>query len=145
MSAFAVFQFKKGAVALSTWETFCEKWKAEGNYEAYKEAFESATLPVEKDVLKKGLSLITYARSVGFKVTPVGSNWRIEPCPVCGHRQHFSIAQNNKGEWYYNSFSDCVRGGDIFNFVLEVEKKATDFKGALDHVRKVWDEWESRR
>lgn len=129
---------------MGTWEAFCEKWQAEGKYDAYKEAFESATLEVDKDILKKELSLVDYAKSIGFNVTRVGSNYRIDPCPACGHRQHFSIARNKKGEWYYNSFSECVKGGDIFNFVIEVEKKATDFKSALDHIRKVWDEWQTK-
>lgn len=107
-------------------------------------AFNKEMKAVPKDELKKRISLLEYVESRGFKTVRVGSSWRINPCPICSHQDHFSIAQNSKGEWYYNSFSDCVKGGDIFNFVIEVEKAADRFPAALEYLQGVWNAWQQR-
>jgi hypothetical protein len=132
-------------MASDRWEAWMEKLKAEGTYEAMKEAFENATLDDDKDELKKNMSLVRYAESIGLKVIPAGKAWRLDGCPICGDRKHFSINKNGRGEWYYNIFGDCAKGGDIFNFVIHIEKKASDFKEALEHIRNVRLEWEGTK
>ena len=89
----------------------------------------------DKQKIKLEISLVDYAMGSGMSVKRVGRSWRVNPCPVCGNHDHFSIAQNLSGEWYYNSFSQCVKGGDIFTFVMEVEKAASNFKEALEYVK----------
>lgn len=89
---------------------------------------------LDKHEIKRSIDLPQYLLSRGFNLRKAGRSWNVEPCPVCGHRGHFSVAQNRSGEWYYNSFSGCIRGGDIFNFVMDIERAADTFPSAVSHL-----------
>lgn len=47
------------------------------------------------------------------KKTRKGNYIYVEPCPVCGHRNHF-IIQNNK----FHSFNNCIQGGDNLDWLI---------------------------
>lgn len=44
--------------------------------------------------------------------------YRINPCPVCGHKDHFTVYTKNNS---YHSFSGCCKGGDAVTFLVEIE------------------------
>ena len=84
-----------------------------------------------RERILRGVDFLNYARS-NYNVKKTGNNsYRIEPCPVCGHAEHFGIVQkyNEDGEYYYycyNSLSKCCTGGTILEFMQEVEGKSKD-------------------
>ena len=49
-----------------------------------------------------------------------------------GHKDHFTINDNDN---YYKSFSGCCKGGDILNYMQEVEH--LDFKEAKEKLYKI--------
>jgi replicative DNA helicase len=69
---------------------------------------------------KEGVSLLEYARAnSGGRVEKVGPDtYRIEPCPVCGHKEHFTLYADTNS---YSSFSGCCKGGSIIDYLQEVE------------------------
>lgn len=86
------------------------------------------------DRIKSEIDLVDYASRV-LQTAPakVGKDtWRINPCPVCGGRDHFTISFNGQ-VWLYHSFAGCCEGGSIIDFVQQFEGM-TDFKAAIDHV-----------
>ena len=47
------------------------------------------------------------------------STYRINPCPICGHKDHFTIYPDTNS---YSSFNkDCCKGGSIIDFMQEIE------------------------
>lgn len=58
-----------------------------------------------------------------YQVKRTGNNFIINPCPVCGHRDHFVINPKNNS---YNSFNNCCNGGGIYKYLTEVEKMSQD-------------------
>lgn len=53
------------------------------------------------------------------KVKSIGSgNYRIDPCPICGSKDHFTIYPETNS---YSSFSDCCTGGSVYKYLMEVE------------------------
>ena len=53
--------------------------------------------------VKNKIKLLDYIKSKGLKVKNIGNNsFRVNPCPVCGHKNHFTI---NNNENYYQSFN----------------------------------------
>lgn len=69
--------------------------------------------------LKERVSLFEYIQSQGHTPRKVGANtYRIDPCPVCNRKDHFTIYPETNS---YNSFSDCVNGGSIYDYLQEVE------------------------
>ena len=47
------------------------------------------------------------------------STYRVTPCPICGHKDHFTIYPATNS---YSSFNkDCCTGGSILKFMQEVE------------------------
>lgn len=47
------------------------------------------------------------------------STYRVNPCPICGHKDHFTIYPATNS---YSSFNkDCCTGGSILKFMQEVE------------------------
>lgn len=49
----------------------------------------------------------------------IGSgNYRINPCPVCGSKDHFTIYPKTNS---YSSFSECCTGGSVYKYLIEVE------------------------
>jgi DNA primase len=60
------------------------------------------------------------------KKMKVGVEWVYKNCPFCSHKNHFQV---NIQKNIYNSFNGCCKGGDIINFIMEVEK--IDFQKAI--------------
>lgn len=75
---------------------------------------------MQLDELKMKVSLLDYIEQSGLKVERAGQSvYRINPCPVCGHKDHFTIYQDTNS---YVSFSECCSGGSIIDYMIEVEK-----------------------
>lgn len=70
---------------------------------------------------KNKINLLEYVKgNTAGQVVKVGKDtYRVDPCPVCGHKEHFTI---NAAGNYYKSFSECCRGGSIIDYLMEVEK-----------------------
>ena len=83
--------------------------------------------------VKNKIKLLDYIKSKGLKVKNIGNNsFRVNPCPVCGHKNHFTINDNKN---YYQSFSNCCKGGDILNYMQEIE--GLSFKEAKEKLFKI--------
>jgi len=72
--------------------------------------------------LEQKVDLLTLAERK-YNVKQVGSVYRIEPCPICGHRDHFTIYPDTNS---YCSFSGCCEGGSVYKFLIEVEGLSKD-------------------
>jgi replicative DNA helicase len=89
------------------------------------------------DDVKNRVDLLSYIlRTSGGAVVHNGSNSRgkykrIDPCPICGHKDHFDIYENTNS---YCSRSGCCNGGSIIDFLMEHEKlpKAEAIKKAKE-------------
>ena len=53
-----------------------------------------------------------------YKATKIGENYRINPCPVCNGKDHFTIYPDTNS---YSSFNDCCKGGSVYKYLIEVE------------------------
>ncbi|WP_100404248.1 DnaB-like helicase C-terminal domain-containing protein [Bacillus solitudinis] len=73
---------------------------------------------MKKSEQKKQVNLISLIAKK-HQLKKVGNNtYRVDPCPVCGHFEHFTIfAETNT----YHSFSGCCKGGTAFDYLVEVE------------------------
>ena len=52
--------------------------------------------------------------------------FNVNPCPICGRKDHFKIyapntRNNNNNYWSYYSFNECCKGGSIIDWLQEVE------------------------
>lgn len=52
------------------------------------------------------------------KVKKAGKALRVEPCPVCTHKDHFTIYPETNS---YTSFAGCCSGGSVYKYLQEVE------------------------
>lgn len=69
---------------------------------------------------KNKVDLLEYIERVtSTKAKKIGGSYFINPCPICGKKDHFAI---NRKDNYYKSFSECCRGGSIVDFLVEYEK-----------------------
>jgi KaiC/GvpD/RAD55 family RecA-like ATPase len=68
--------------------------------------------------LKQEVSLPGYIEAQGGKLEKAGKEYRLNPCPVCGHKDHFTIYPESNS---YSSFSGCCNGGSIIDYMVEVE------------------------
>lgn len=69
--------------------------------------------------LKDSVKLMEYVLNSGSRLEKAGQNvYRLNPCPVCGHKDHFTIYPENNS---YSSFSGCCKGGSIIDYMIEVE------------------------
>lgn len=66
--------------------------------------------------LKQKVSILDLTSNYG--ITKIGKAYRINPCPVCGHKDHFTIYPDTNS---YSSFSNCCKGGTVLDFLIEVE------------------------
>lgn len=71
---------------------------------------------MELNELKRKVSILDLASNYGIK--RVGKAYRIDPCPKCGHKDHFTIYPDTNS---YSSFSNCCRGGSVLDFLMEIE------------------------
>lgn len=62
-------------------------------------------------------SLIDVLTKEGHPLIKIGEDtFRVNPCPVCGGNDHFTYYKSTDS---YNSFSDCSKGGDVYNYLQE--------------------------
>lgn len=75
--------------------------------------------------LKQKVSLLDYIKqSTTGKVEKVGNNeYRLNPCPVCGSKDHFTIYADSNS---YSSFNGCCKGGTIIDYFIEIEHLSTE-------------------
>ncbi len=57
-------------------------------------------------------------RSPGSNPTRQGIKILLNPCPICGHKDHFFVYPENNS---YYSFSGCCKGGSIVDALIEFE------------------------
>lgn len=71
--------------------------------------------------LESQINILEYIKEdLGIEPKKINENtYRINPCPVCGHNDHFTIYTDTNS---YSSFSDCCKGGSILKYMQEVEK-----------------------
>jgi DNA primase len=74
---------------------------------------------MQLEELKLRVSLLDYIEQSGLRLEKAGQNvYRINPCPVCGHKDHFTIYPDTNS---YVSFSECCNGGSIIDYMIEIE------------------------
>ena len=75
--------------------------------------------------LKQKVSLLDYIKqSATGKIERVGNNeYRLNPCPVCGSKDHFTIYADSNS---YSSFNGCCKGGTIIDYFIEIEHLSTE-------------------
>ena len=66
----------------------------------------------------------------GARPQKQGNKVLLNPCPVCGHRDHFFVYPGSNS---YYSFSGCCKGGSLVEFLVEHDK--LPLKEALRRVR----------
>ena len=83
------------------------------------------------DILKS-ISIIDYVKNnnLGTVVKKADNIYRVEPCPICSHKDHLTIYVNSNGEETFTSFNNCCEGGTIADFIMAVDR--VDFKEAVD-------------
>lgn len=76
---------------------------------------------VDLNELKNKVDLLGYIKDTTLgKIERVGSNeYRINPCPICNGKDHFTIYEDSNS---YSSFNGCCKGGSIVDYFMEVEK-----------------------
>lgn len=60
--------------------------------------------------------------------------YRVNPCPVCGHKDHFTLyspntSSNKNSYWTYASYSKCCNGGSPVDYLMEI--KGLDKESAI--------------
>lgn len=89
---------------------------------------------------KQKVNLLTYIESTtGSTAKRVGNAYFINPCPICGGKDHFSIKRDKN---YFNSFS-CDAGGTIIDFLMQYEnlskeealQKVVEVSGLNDYTK----------
>ena len=86
---------------------------------------------------KQKVSLLEYAKAnSGAQVEKVGANtYRLNPCPICGHYDHFTIYANTNSFYSHSGCPGGKEGGDIINYLQEVE--GLDQAQALEKVKQL--------
>ena len=67
--------------------------------------------------LEQRVNLLSLIES-RYKVKKAGKVFRVDPCPVCGSKEHFTIYPETNS---YTSFSECCTGGSVYKYLIEVE------------------------
>lgn len=79
-----------------------------------------------KTIAKKTVKLLDY---ISGNKTYKGDEVFVNPCPICGHNDHFSV---NPTKNIYISHSGCCRGGSIIDWFIESEKMT--LRDSVKHV-----------
>lgn len=53
-----------------------------------------------------------------YQVKKVGRTYRVDPCPICGRKDHFTVYPETNS---YSSFSGCCTGGSVYKYLQEVQ------------------------
>lgn len=85
---------------------------------------------------KQNIDLLEYIRSNtnGSFIRVGGNKHRLNPCPKCGHKDHFTIYTDTNS---YSSFNGCCSGGSIVDYLMEVE--SMDQAEAIDKVKELYN------
>ena len=86
-------------------------------------------MAIEESKLK--IDLLSFIeKDSGHKAKHIGGyKYKINPCPICGHKDHFLIYTDSNS---YSSFNDCCKGGSIVDYFIEVKKM-----NKLDAIKEV--------
>lgn len=76
---------------------------------------ERCSLKIE--ALEERVDLLSLVREK-YKPKKEGKTFVVNPCPVCGSKDHFTIYPETNS---YCSFSKCCRGGSVYKYLQEVE------------------------
>lgn len=71
--------------------------------------------------VKNKISIVDYVQryTSNVQLKSLGNNnYRVNPCPICGHKDHFTLYGETNT---YTSFNNCCEGGDIIKYMEEVE------------------------
>jgi hypothetical protein len=72
-----------------------------------------------KVVIELTQDILSYIlRRTGAKPRKRGDKVLLNPCPICGHKDHFYIYLNTNS---YYSFSGCCGGGTLVDWLMEYE------------------------
>ncbi|MGE5613174.1 MAG: hypothetical protein ACM3XR_02100 [Bacillota bacterium] len=72
-----------------------------------------------KAVIELTQDILSYIlRRTGAKPRKRGDKVLLNPCPICGHKDHFYIYLNTNS---YYSFSGCCGGGTLVDWLMEYE------------------------
>jgi replicative DNA helicase len=94
--------------------------------------------------LEERVSLLELVKR-DYEVKPISNNqYRVNPCPVCGHNDHFTIYADTNS---YSSFNGCCVGGSVYKYLQEVKglseeeayselKKLTNYEQSLEQKTK---------
>lgn len=75
-----------------------------------------------------------------YKISKVGDGlYRVNPCPVCGRRDHFTIYPETNS---YSSFNKCCQGGSVYRYLQEV--KGIDKEQAYEELQRLAGEHKER-
>ena len=53
-----------------------------------------------------------------YQVKKVGRTYRVDPCPICGRKDHFTVYPETNS---YSSFSGCCTGGSVYKYLQETQ------------------------
>ena len=71
-------------------------------------------------MVQTNISILDYIlQRSGAKPKRQGDKILIDPCPICGHRDHFYVYPQSNS---YSSFSGCCKGGSIIDALMEFER-----------------------
>ncbi|MGF6950850.1 replicative DNA helicase [Neobacillus sp. B4I6] len=76
-----------------------------------------------EDLIKEVDILFLIEQKLIGKLKREGKIYRVNPCPVCGHNDHFTVYPETNS---YTSFSKCCKGGSVYDYLLEVERLTED-------------------
>lgn len=83
--------------------------------------------------IKRKIDLLAYVEGqTGRRAEKLkGTTYRMNPCPICGHKDHFDIHTDTNS---YNSYSGCCKGGSVIDFEMEYNRK--DKAHAISDLKK---------
>jgi len=84
--------------------------------------------------LEERVSLLELVkRDYGDRVKQISKNeYRVNPCPICGHNDHFTIYADTNS---YSSFNRCCEGGSVYKYLQEV--KGLSEKEAYEELKRL--------
>ena len=80
--------------------------------------------PEKRQEIINSIDLLSYIENQGHKAKRIGKNYIITPCPSCKSPEykkdkgHFVVYPDTNS---YSSFTDCCKGGTIFDYLEEIE------------------------
>lgn len=81
--------------------------------------------------LESKINLITLIEQ-DYKIKRVGNALRVDPCPVCGSKDHFTIYPESNS---YSSFNGCCNGGSVYKYLQEV--KGLNEEAAFEELKRL--------